>query len=67
MPTASNGLVEIKSGLDISSRIIATGFEKLADGDRIRIVGEISEIVATPHKGGTESSTLPRLPQGESH
>ena len=35
-----DGLVEIKSGLDISSRIISTGTENIKDGTRIRVTGE---------------------------
>ena len=37
---ASGGLVEVVSGLTISSRIIVGGAEGLGDGDRIRITGE---------------------------
>jgi HlyD family secretion protein len=36
----SNGLVEITSGLTISSRIISSGSDGLQDGDRIKITGE---------------------------
>ncbi len=35
-----DGLVEVLDGLNISSRIIATGREALSDGCRIRITGE---------------------------
>lgn len=38
--TGGDGLVEIKSGLDISSRIISTGTENIKDGTRIRVTGE---------------------------
>ena len=37
---AGNGLVEVKKGLTVSSRVISTGIDGLRDGDRIRIVGE---------------------------
>lgn len=36
----ANGMIEITSGLEITSRIIASGFDGLTDGDRIRITGE---------------------------
>jgi len=36
----SNGLVEITSGLTISSRIIVSGTDGLRDGDRVRVTGE---------------------------
>lgn len=38
--TGHDGLVEITSGLTLSSRIIASGRAGLVDGDRIRITGE---------------------------
>lgn len=37
---ASNGLVEIISGLTVSSRIIVSGTDNLHDGDRIHVVRE---------------------------
>ena len=40
---AADGLVEITSGLTISSRVIASGGEGLQDGDRIRVTGEESQ------------------------
>lgn len=36
----SGGLVEITSGLDVSSRIIASGSDGLEDGNRITVTGE---------------------------
>ena len=36
----SNGLVEITSGLTITSRIISDGSDGLQDGDRINVTGE---------------------------
>ena len=36
----NGGLIEIVTGLDIGSRVIATGAEDLSDRDRIRITGE---------------------------
>lgn len=37
---SSNGLVEIVSGLSISSRIISSGIDGLNDGDRIQVTSE---------------------------
>lgn len=37
---SSEGLVEITSGLDVSSRIISTGTENIKNGTRIRVTGE---------------------------
>ncbi len=42
----SNGLVEITSGLTISSRIIVGGSDNLQDGDRITVTGESQELKA---------------------
>ena len=53
-----NGLVEITSGLSISSRIIVGGTDGLEDGDRIRVTGEDPTLGT---KGsGTKGSTHPR-------
>ncbi len=38
--TAPGGFVEITRGLNVSSRIIATGIDGLQDGDRIKVTGE---------------------------
>ncbi|MDA7978531.1 MAG: HlyD family efflux transporter periplasmic adaptor subunit [Pirellulales bacterium] len=35
-----DGMVEVQSGLNRASRILATGFEGLEDGDRIRVIGD---------------------------
>ena len=45
---STNGLIEVTSGLTISSRIISRGADHLKDGDRITIEGE--------DKTGTQSS-----------
>jgi RND family efflux transporter MFP subunit len=46
--TTPGGLVEISgAGLNVGSRIVARGYENLADGDRIRIVAEEPESPAT--------------------
>lgn len=37
---ANGGLIEIRGGLDVGSRIITSGVDGLQDGDRIKIVGE---------------------------
>jgi hypothetical protein len=42
-----DGLVEITSGLNIASRVIASGAETLIDGTRIRITGEETAALAT--------------------
>ena len=42
----TGGLVEVTDGLTIASRIIARGHEDLADGDRIRVVGEEADLAA---------------------
>ncbi len=42
-----NGLVEIESGLTVSSRIIVVGFEDLSDGARIRVIGEVQDAAAS--------------------
>ena len=39
-PGRHHGLVEVASGLTISSRIISSGSEGLRDGTRIRVIGE---------------------------
>jgi len=36
----NNGMVEILSGLDVGSRLISSGVEGLASGNRIKIIGE---------------------------
>jgi hypothetical protein len=36
----AGAIVEISSGLDASSRVIARGHEQLSDGQRIRVAGE---------------------------
>lgn len=49
----SNGLVEITSGLTISSRIISGGSDGLQDGDRIKITEESRDQgLGTRDKGG---------------
>jgi multidrug efflux pump subunit AcrA (membrane-fusion protein) len=69
--TSTGGLVEISQGLSIGSRIISRGHDSLADGARIRIIEEETNLVATssPAAGGppaaTERHALQRLPQGD--
>ncbi|MFK7769946.1 MAG: efflux RND transporter periplasmic adaptor subunit [Mariniblastus sp.] len=36
----NGGLVEVKEGLDVGSRIVSSGSENLVDGTRIRVTGE---------------------------
>ena len=62
----SNGLVEVTSGLTVSSRIISSGADGLQDGDRIKVTSEDATLgtqsaVDLPSK----SSTLKRLPMGD--
>ncbi len=59
----SNGLVEITSGLTISSRVISGGSDGLQDGDRIKVTSEDSSLGTTRavRQGGT-SRTMNRLP-----
>lgn len=40
----SGGLIEIKQGLNVGSRIITSGADGLSNGDRIRIAGEDSSL-----------------------
>jgi multidrug efflux pump subunit AcrA (membrane-fusion protein) len=63
---AGNELIEIKSGLVISSRIIATGDENLADGDRIEVAGEATNPVSAGSTSGSRR-TMSRLPPAENH
>ncbi len=39
-PAANDGLVEVTNGLTAASRLVASGHEKLRDGQRIRVTGE---------------------------
>lgn len=59
---AAGGLVEVTSGLDAASRIIARGFESLADGARIQVAGEDAASAASGVAAVTHDS-LHRLPQ----
>ena len=62
----SNGLVEITSGLNISSRIIAGGSDGLQDGDRITITRENSTLgTNTGSRSSGGSRTMNRLPTGD--
>ena len=63
---AAGGLVEIAQGLEAGSRLIARGSEGLVDGERIRVVSEDAEQVATAAAGTGGASPLHRLPhEGE--
>ncbi len=62
----SDGLVEIKSGLTMASRIIAGGSEGLEEGDRINVVGEEDSLGIAPSAPSQDRlKTLNRLPMGE--
>lgn len=45
-----DGLVEVTSGLTVSSRLIASDMDGIAEGSRIRITGEAATIHATTHQ-----------------
>lgn len=64
----SNGLVEITSGLTVSSRIISGGSEGLQDGDRIRVSGEDAILGSNNGILNREGSsdTINQLPVGDS-
>ncbi len=53
-PANSQGLVEVRSGLKITSRLVVGGSESLTDGMRIRILGEAESAAAT--NGGSDGS-----------
>jgi len=62
----SGGLVEITSGLTVSSRIIARGGDGLQDGDRIHIAEEdISSGAGESAALSGTSRTIERLPTGD--
>ena len=63
----SNGLVEITSGLTISSRIVVSGADGLQDGNRIRVTGEDMSLGSTRQMqhGNDATGTMSRLPAGE--
>jgi HlyD family secretion protein len=64
----SHGLVEIKSGLTIASRIISSGHEGLKEGDRIKVVGEDGSLGLAPQAPSqVRSKNRNRLPTGEGH
>ncbi|MBT4866624.1 MAG: hypothetical protein HON53_16090, partial [Planctomycetaceae bacterium] len=52
----SNGLVEITSGLTVSSRIISSGIDGLQDGDRITVTEEGQEPTAQSQENGEADS-----------
>ena len=62
----SNGLVEVTSGLTISSRIIVSGTDGLRDGNRIKVTSEDSSLGTTNAAARRESpGTINRLPTGD--
>ena len=58
----SNGLIHITGALTASSRIIASGFETLANGDRIQVTGEMS---SRPAAAPASNENMSRRPTGE--
>jgi multidrug efflux pump subunit AcrA (membrane-fusion protein) len=62
-PSAPGGLVEVSGpGLTAASRVVARGYEALDDGDRIRIVSEEPESLATA-AAPVRQEAMHRLPQ----
>ena len=60
---ATGGLVEITSGLNVASRVIARGQEELSDRDRIEVIRENADLVASGDPVGTTRQPLSRLPR----
>jgi hypothetical protein len=60
----TGGLVEIVGGLNVASRLIASGHEGLRDGQRIRVAGEAASSGDVPlaHPAGARKPQQ-RLPQ----
>jgi RND family efflux transporter MFP subunit len=60
----ADGMVQITRGLTLASRVIATGHEQLAEGQRIRVVGEAADtaVITAPQRS---HRMLNRLPTGE--
>lgn len=62
----TNGLVEITSGLNVSSRIVTRGSEGLQDGDRIIVTNEDDTLgTEMPAEHSRHSGTMNRLPTGD--
>ncbi len=53
---AADGLVEVKTGLNAASRLIASSRDDLRDGERIRVTGEAPESAATSKKPSSDRS-----------
>jgi RND family efflux transporter MFP subunit len=65
---ANGGLVEVTSGLTISSRLIASGHEELHDGARIEITGEATTLASQSSRPPeNHRRTMSRLPPGGEH
>jgi HlyD family secretion protein len=60
---ASGGMVEVTAGLTLASRIITRGQEGLADGERIRVVSEESDVAAGAGGPPGVRQALNRLPE----
>ena len=59
----AGGLVEVTRGVDVATRVIARGQDGLADGERIRVVSEEGESLASGAAAGGGHEPLHRLPQ----
>lgn len=60
----TGGLVEVSSGLNVASRIIARGHEGLNDGDRIRVADEEPDYSVSQSASPGGLRTTNRLPAG---
>lgn len=62
---SSSGLVEVTSGLTVSSRIISGGRDSLEHGDRIQVVSEDTSLGTHVVPGSSASNPTNRLPEGD--
>ena len=60
---SSSGLVEVTSGLTVSSRIISGGRESLEHDDRIQVVSEDTSLEMHVVPGSSESNPTNQLPE----
>jgi multidrug efflux pump subunit AcrA (membrane-fusion protein) len=59
--TVAGNLVEVTGGLTVTSRVIASGYESLSDGDRIRVVDGDAHIASSGALPAGEQHTMKRL------
>lgn len=61
--SGASGLIEIASGLHVTSRLITSGAEGLRDGERVVVAGEDASLGTSPPSGAaTGAKSLSRLP-----